>query len=40
MYEQGLLCGEVPDKFFDFIFDEIRKKSEEYDILKIILYKQ
>ena len=26
-YEQG---------FFDFIFDEIRKKSEEYDILKII----
>ena len=36
MYEQGLLCGEVPDKFFDFIFDEIRKKSDEYDILKII----
>ena len=35
-YEQGLLYGSVPDKFFDFIFDEIRKKSEEYDILKII----
>ena len=35
-YEQGLLYGGVPDKFFDFIFDEIRKKSEEYDILKII----
>ena len=35
-YEQGLLYGTVPEKFFDFIFDEIRKKSEEYDILKII----
>ena len=35
-YEQGLLYGGVPDKFFEFIFDEIRKKSEEYDILKII----
>ena len=35
-YEQGLLYGNVPDKFFDFIFDEIRKKSEEYDILRII----
>ena len=35
-YEQGLLYGSVPDKFFDFIFDEIRKKSEEYDILRII----
>ena len=36
MYERGLLYGDVPDKFFDFIFDEIRKKSDEYDILKII----
>jgi hypothetical protein len=36
MYEQGLLYGDVPDKIFDFIFDEIRKKSDEYDILKII----
>ena len=35
-YEQGLLYGTIPEKFFDFIFDEIRKKSEEYDILKII----
>ena len=35
-YEQGLLYGTVPEKFFEFIFDEIRKKSEEYDILKII----
>ena len=34
-YEQGLLYGGVPDKFFEFIFDEIRKKSEEYDILKM-----
>ena len=36
MYERGLLYGDIPDKFFDFIFDEIRKKSDEYDILKII----
>ena len=36
MYEQSLLYGEVPEKFFDFIFDEIRKKSDEYDILRII----
>ena len=36
MYEQGLLYGDVPDKFFEFIFDEIRKKSDEYDILKIL----
>ena len=35
-YEQGLLYGTIPEKFFEFIFDEIRKKSEEYDILKII----
>ena len=36
MYEQGLLYGEVPDKFMEFIFDEIRKKSDEFDILKMI----
>ena len=36
MFEQSLLYGEVPEKFFDFIFDEIRKKSDEYDILRII----
>ena len=36
MYEQGLLYGDVPDKIFEFIFDEIRKKSDEYDILRII----
>ena len=36
MYEQSLLYDEVPEKFFDFIFDEIRKKSDEYDILRII----
>ena len=36
MYEQGLLYGEVPEKFFDFIFDEIRKKSDEFDILRMI----
>ena len=36
MYEQSLLYGEVPEKFFDFIFDEIRKKSDEYDIFRII----
>lgn len=36
MYEQGLLFGDLPDKIQEFIFDEIRKKSDEYDILKII----
>lgn len=36
MFEQGLLCGLTPDKIQEFIFDEIRKKSNEYDILKII----
>ena len=36
MYEQGLLYGDTPDKIQEFIFDEIRKKSDEYDILKII----
>lgn len=36
MYEQSLLYGEVPEKFSEFIFDEIRKKSDEYDILRII----
>ena len=36
MYEQGLLIGDMPDKIQEFIFDEIRKKSDEYDILKII----
>ena len=36
MYEQGLLYGDLPDKIQEFIFDEIRKKSDEYDILKII----
>ena len=36
MYEQSLLYGEVPEKFPEFIFDEIRKKSDEYDILRII----
>ena len=36
MYEQGLLLGDMPDKIQDFIFDEIRKKSDEYEILKII----
>ena len=36
MYEQGLLYGDMPDKIQEFIFDEIRKKSDEYDILKII----
>ena len=36
MFEQGLLFGEVPEKIQEFIFDEIRKKSNQYDILKII----
>ena len=36
MYEQTLLYGDIPEKFMEFIFDEIRKKSDEYDILKII----
>jgi len=36
MFEQGLLYGDMPDKIQEFIFDEIRKKSDEYDILKII----
>ena len=36
MFEQGLLLGDIPDKIQEFIFDEIRKKSEEYEILKII----
>ena len=36
MYEQGLLFGDLPDKIHEFIFDEIRKKSDEYEILKII----
>ena len=36
MFEQGLLIGDMPDKIQEFIFDEIRKKSNEYDILKII----
>jgi len=36
MFEQGLLLGDMPDKIQEFIFDEIRKKSDEYDILKII----
>ena len=36
MFEQGLLYGDLPDKIHEFIFDEIRKKSDEYDILKII----
>ena len=36
MFEQGLLLGEIPDKIQEFIFDEIRKKSDEYEILKII----
>ena len=36
MYEQGLLYGDTTDKIQEFIFDEIRKKSDEYDILKII----
>ena len=36
MYEQGLLLGDMPDRIQEFIFDEIRKKSDEYEILKII----
>ena len=36
MYEQGLLLGDNPDRIQEFIFDEIRKKSDEYEILKII----
>ena len=36
MFEQGLLYGDIPDKINEFIFDEIRKKSDEYGILKII----
>ena len=36
MFEQGLLLGDMPDKIQEFIFDEIRKKSDEFDILKII----
>lgn len=36
MFEQGLLYGDMPDKIQEFIFDEIRKKADEYDILKII----
>ena len=36
MFEQGLLYGDIPDKINEFIFDEIRKKSNQYDILKII----
>ena len=36
MFEQGLLYGDIPDKINEFIFDEIRKTSDEYDILRII----
>ena len=35
-FEQGLLFGDIPDKIHDFIQNEICKKSDEYQILKII----
>ena len=35
-YEYGLIFEETPDKIQEFILDEIRKKSDQYEILKII----
>ena len=35
-YEQNLLSGEVPSTFFEFIEDELAKKSELYNIIRIL----
>ena len=35
-FEQSLLVGDYPDKLNDFIDDEIGKKADKYNILKII----
>ena len=35
-YEQNLLLGEVPPTFFDFIEDELAKKSDLYNIMRIL----
>lgn len=35
-FEQGLLMGDIPERINEFIQDELSKKAEEYDILKII----
>jgi hypothetical protein len=35
-YEQNLLTGQSPPSFYEFIEDELSKKSEEYKILRMI----
>ena len=35
-YEQNLLIGQSPPSFYEFIEDELAKKSEEYNILRMI----
>ena len=36
LFEYGLIFEEIPEKLQEFILDEIRKKSDEYEILKLI----
>jgi hypothetical protein len=35
-YEQSLLVGDIPNKFNEFIEDEIGKKADKYNILRLI----
>ena len=35
-FEQTLLLGESPSSFYEFIEDELAKKSEEYNLLRIL----
>lgn len=35
-FEQSMLIGDLPEKLHDFIDDEIGKKADEYNILRII----